>query len=828
MFLIKCKQLFSSLTLKVLLCCFLTLSFTVNANAQANFAGFPGYTLVNYIDNIITIPPGFSMLSYITDNQINTGLFNMGTNSAGGEMPGATLFMTWNNPISNGPGNDILIACANDILSGTATIRLQLADNSFTPTQLVDFTTGMISSTLGLVNVILEEPGGTGTTYGYLPMAKVIDISDFYTGTLDVKGIEFTNFTYANLDLLAIAGTQNCTPTLTITSPANNICAGSSITFTATPTNGGGSPVYQWTVNGIIVGTNSSTYTTASLMNGDVVSCVLTSSSSCSSVNTAVSNNVTMSVNTSVTPALTIGASANNVCVGTNVTFTATAVNGGVSPSYQWQVNGVNTGTNSSTFSSSSLANTDIVSCILTSSSSCALPVNATSNNITMQVNANVTPTINIAGSANNICSGSAVTFTANESNGGTSPSYQWKVNGINTGTNNATFTSSTLLNADIVSCELTSNNSCASITNANSNSITMIVNPVIIPSITITSSANSICPGTTVDFIATTVNQGSAPFYQWKINGINAGTNSSSYNSSTLLNGEIVSCILTSNATCTSAANVVSNNITFIVKPIIIPSINITASYNTICTGDIVTFNASAINPGNNAIYQWMVNGINVGMNNSSYQDNHWNNNDQVICVLTPGIENCTTTDIVSNTQTITIHPLPVVNIIPSDTTVSPGAQVHLQFQSTGLLNSYSWLPLTGLIDPAMQSPTTIPLAASTDYQLNYRTGDGCRLSKKIKIKVIRKLIMPNSFTPNNDGLNDVFRIPPGVSMTLNDFSVFDRYGNRIFQTNNVNNGWDGTIKGIKSEAGSYVYVITGKDLKGKLFLKGTVLLVR
>ena len=79
--------------------------------------------------------------------------------------------------------------------------------------------------------------------------------------------------------------------------PGTTILSGTSVTFTATPTNGGSSPTYQWKVNGSNVGTNSSTYTTTSLINNDAVTCELTSNETCVSGNPATSNTLAMTVN---------------------------------------------------------------------------------------------------------------------------------------------------------------------------------------------------------------------------------------------------------------------------------------------------------------------------------------------------------------------------------------------------------------------------------------------------------------------------------------------------------------------------------------------------
>jgi gliding motility-associated-like protein len=97
----------------------------------------------------------------------------------------------------------------------------------------------------------------------------------------------------------------------------------------------------------------------------------------------------------------------------------------------------------------------------------------------------------------------------------------------------------------------------------------------------------------------------------------------------------------------------------------------------------------------------------------------------------------------------------------------------------------------------------------------------------------VVRKLqacllLMPNAFTPNNDGTNDLFRIPPGVPLFLDDFSIYDRWGNKIFTTNDIKKGWDGTYKGTKLSTGVFVYTVSGKLNNEDKFLKGTVLLIR
>lgn len=176
---------------------------------------------------------------------------------------------------------------------------------------------------------------------------------------------------------------------------SNPTCSGNALTFTATPSNGGSTPSYQWKVNGGNVGTNSPTYTTTSLTNGQNITCVLSSNATCATVLTATSSAISMTVNSFVVPGVIIVQSVgtNSMCTGALATFTATPTNGGSTPSYQWKVNGSNVGTNSPTYTTTSLTNGQNVTCVLSSNASCASPLTATSSAISMTVNSCATGT---------------------------------------------------------------------------------------------------------------------------------------------------------------------------------------------------------------------------------------------------------------------------------------------------------------------------------------------------------------------------------------------------------------------------------------------------
>lgn len=325
-----------------------------------------------------------------------------------------------------------------------------------------------------------------------------------------------------------------------------------------------------------------------------------------------MAGDATVTILPNVTPAVSITASpGNNICAGTSVTFTATPVNGGATPGYQWYI-GANpvSGETNQTFTTTTLTNGNQVRVVMTSNAPCAVPATATSNIITMTVNPVLTPTVTINASATTICAGSPVTFTAAPViNGGTAPQFQWRVNGVNVVNplgNSASYSTTTLANGDVVTVELTSNAVCAIPATVISNPVTITVNPIVVPEVTIVASENDICPGTLVTFTATPVNGGSSPAYQWRLNGVNVGTNNAVYSSATLVNGDQITVVLTSNANCASPTTATSNVITMTVRPGTPATPGAIAGTATVCPAATEIYTIAAV-PGADT-YNWTV----------------------------------------------------------------------------------------------------------------------------------------------------------------------------------------------------------------------------
>ena len=106
-----------------------------------------------------------------------------------------------------------------------------------------------------------------------------------------------------------------------------------------------------------------------------------------------------------------------------------------------------------------------------------------------------------------------------------------------------------------------------------------------------------------------------------------------------------------------------------------------------------------------------------------------------------------------------------------------------------------------------------------------------GCKLSATVLVKVYNGITyyLPNAFSPNGDGLNEVFRPIPAGIVSTEYFRIFSRYGQLIFETSQPLKGWDRTFKGIKQPVGNYVSSIKGMGNNGKVVeMKGNVVLVR
>lgn len=186
--------------------------------------------------------------------------------------------------------------------------------------------------------------------------------------------------------------------------------------------------------------------------------------------------------------------------------------------------------------------------------------------------------------------------------------------------------------------------------------------------------------------------------------------------------------------------------------------------------------------------------------------------------------------------TQTVTysIKILPPLTIIanPHLTVINIGESVQLDaINPTPYKLIYQWEPFIGSVDnPNINNPVAYPIT-TTKYTVSVKNPWGCKAQDTALVVVDPNIheIIPTSFTPNGDGLNDVFRVGGMRVQRLIDLSVYNRWGQLIYQTADKNKGWDGTWNGTPQETGVYFYHIQYEKAEGKLVdTRGNVTLIR
>jgi gliding motility-associated-like protein len=189
----------------------------------------------------------------------------------------------------------------------------------------------------------------------------------------------------------------------------------------------------------------------------------------------------------------------------------------------------------------------------------------------------------------------------------------------------------------------------------------------------------------------------------------------------------------------------------------------------------------------------------------------------------------------------TVTINAIPQLSIDPVNGSVCAGSTVKLQANGA---DSYQWSPATGLSDPSVSDPVAV-LQSDILYTVTGTT-DGCSATVQVDLTLSTNCsgpgtgpgtgpglgsgyYIPNAFSPNGDGANDLFRVKTGDVPRSFSMIVFNRYGGKIFESADIGTGWNGAIGGSLAPAGAYVYTVVLTTSAGNMIRKqGTVILVR
>lgn len=539
--------------------------------------------------------------------------------------------------------------------------------------------------------------------------------------------------------------TLQTTPgTLTMTASNTSICIGTGATLTVTSN---GATSYSWNPSSTLSQSTGTIVTATPTINTSYT--ISGSVGTCSA--TTISNVTVLPL-----PTVSVNPSNSSICIGgPGATFTASGAN-----SYIWSPSSSLSGITGSVVT----ASPSTISVYTVTGS-----VNSCTNSTTFTVNIDPTLNINVNPPLSDICSGNSVVVNAS---GATS--YTWSNSGgLNT-------TSGSVVSASPSVTTTYTVIGTSGVSGACSGSTTFTINVTPTPSLTVNASTTTICNGSSTNLFVS-----SADSYSWSpptgLNSTTSGTVIANPNVSTTYSVIGTSSI---NPNCIATKTIHIN-----VLPQTTGTINPNAE---ICIGKTTLLGAYGGNT-----FKWIP--------TSSLSHTNIGNP-----IASPSVTTTYTVFISNNglcpdsqEVIVTVNPLPLVNA-GNDTLITFGDSLLLLGNGQGVLE---WISGDYLNCNHCSSAYVYP-ENTTCYELQATSNKGCKNLDVICVTVNKdyEIYIPNSFTPNNDGLNDVFYVS-GFGIKTVELQVFDRWGAMIFSSSETVNGWDGKIKGQRVKNDVYVY---------------------
>jgi gliding motility-associated-like protein len=736
------------------------------------------------------------------------------------------------------------------VITTTGTITVT-PDNTASLTSPIGTDAQTVCINTAITNITYATTGATGATVTGLPIgvtglwaANVVTIS----GTPTAAGpFTYTVTLTGGCGVITTTGTLTVAATLpvsvVIAADANPICAGASVNFTATPTNGGTTPVYQWYNGATPVGTNSAIYSYIPA-NSDVITVVLTSNVTCQSGGPATSNAITMMVN----PLPTVTTTQVNVACfgGTNGTATAIPAGGSGVYAYSWNTVPVQTTITATGLTAGTyiVTITDGNNCTATGSVTITEPTTTLSGSIVSQTN------VSIPGGND----GSVVV-----SGSGGTPPYQYK---LGSGVYQATGTFSSL-SAVSYTVAVQDNNLCTF------NVIVNITEPAATLSGSVASQTNVACFGTSTGSVIVN-GAGGVPPYEYTLNGgtyqVSDTFGSLAAGTYTITIRDAVSSTFNVSVTITQSASSVGGTITSqtnvlcfgintgsvtvagsggippyqyklgggsyqasgIFSTLAAGSYSVTVQDANLCTFDVsvtvtqpptglsgsiasqtnvscsLSTDGSLTITGSGGILPYMYS-LNVGTFQVSGIFNNLAGGNYAITVQDANLCTAAVTATIIEPEAISIDSTKVNASCPG----VPDGSIALTI--TGGTQPYNVIWSDGILTQNRQDIT------GGTYSVVVTDKNGCAASLDIVVGIggsEKCLVIPTIITPNNDGVNDTWQIKNIDLFPNAEVFIFTRWGKLVFHSKNLSaNPWNGTYEGTLLPTDSYHYVLHLND---------------
>ncbi len=854
-------------------------SITLNASGASTYTWAPGATLSSTNGAVVTATPATTTNYTVTGSNgvcSNTAVVTVsvsGSTSVTVTPTNTTICLgqtanlvasggstyTWTASSGTNPASTASVAVSPTInttytvLTGAGTCTAQAVSNvSVAPA----FTLNVTPASTTICNggtVTLVASGAT--TYSWLPNTNLSATTGATVNANPSANITYTvngsNGACSNTAIATI--TVNPTTPLTITATSTLICSGQTTSLTAS-----GGSTYTWTASS---GTNppgaasvtvsptttttytvlsgsgvctSSAVTTISVSPAFTVSATPATTTICNGgpgVVITASGGTTYSwspnTNLSATSGPTVNANPTS-----NVNYTITSVSGACTSSAVATVSVITvsssvtasssnycigstpitlTGSGATTYSwapgaslGSTTGNTVAASPTITTTYSLTGTTGVCNSNTIITITVSPRDSIHVAATSTVICSGSpSPTLTAS----GTT-TYTWLPGSANTTTILANSFSTTTYTATG-----TNTAGCINVPAIITVSVAPLVNP------TITATSPTVCLSKTVTLSVAPNSAGLT--YTWSpTTEIQGSTSSSSITALPSSSATVIYTVVVSNGVCFGF-----DTISLLVKTA--PSANdfIILNNDTICAGGCVTF--SATTKGSQPLtYEWYyesgVGTSSVGVHPEACYGSAGSFSVMLITSNVCGI------DTVVKSNFVHVFDYPTLTVY-GDTTINIGGSATVY--ASGAMNYY-WLADAGNSIACQTCSTTIVQpTVTTQYIVVASNTSYCQVHDTVTVIVDENcgdFFIPNVFSPNDDGLNDVVNVHGRCIYSFN-LQIFDRWGEKVFETSSITEGWDGTYRGQKMTTGVYVYKVDGVDLMGDPFkLKGNITLLR
>jgi gliding motility-associated-like protein len=586
-------------------------------------------------------------------------------------------------------------------------------------------------------------------------------------------------------------------PTLNLTTLRDSVCVGSSYSITANSTVAASTiNNYTWIKNNIVQANNSNSFTANDAVGTYNYKVITTAANTCKS------DTAFKTINVVSKPTATINAS--NICGSKqiNILASASVINDNIT-SYYISYGDGNTSTTNPNNTTYSYTNFGSYTIKLVAKSS----IGCNSDTAFFNVVVKDKPTAGIT-YTNNACANTNFTLLANASvNASSINNYIWLRNNVVLPNNTSTLAQNLPSGNYMYKLIATAAQGCKSDT------IYQNVTVQNLPTAAFT--ATNGCVGNAITITNNSNSNGSGTItYAWLTS--NGQTSTAVTPSFSFVTSGTKTITLTA-TTSNGCASTIQNTIT--IDDYATANFNITEA----CLGKVVLIENNSV--GNIVNYTWQTS--NGQASTAAIPNFIFNAEGNYQINLTANTaNNCSN----SSSKSVTIKAVALQTT--SDTIIAINQPLALNI--TGA-QTYLWQPTTYL-NNAQSSTPVFTTAQQGIYVITAvgTTAQGCKGNAQVNIKVIKAnsyLLLPNTFTPNADNLNDVFRPTCAGLKQLTSFVIFNRFGQKVYEQAGCQGtrGWDGSYKGVKQNTGAFVYQWAGIDFNGKPAKgEGTVLLVR